>query len=64
MRRLRMPWNMKGGRLVCRWIEFEEKCEPFSVVDRLRPSYNPGNQSTRPFTWPSCQAVIGFGKVA
>jgi hypothetical protein len=33
MRRLTMSWDTEGGRLVCRWIE--EKCEPFSIADRL-----------------------------
>ena len=29
MRRLKMSWNTEGDHLVCRWIESEEKCEPF-----------------------------------
>jgi hypothetical protein len=62
MKRLKMSWNTEGGHLVCRWIESEEKCEPSSVADRLRLSYNPGNQSTRPFAWPN-QVVFGFGRV-
>jgi hypothetical protein len=66
MRGLKMSWKTEGGHLVCCWIELKEreKCELVSVADRLRLSYNPGNQSTRPFTWPSCQAVRGLGRVA
>ena len=36
MTRLKMSWNTEGGRLVCRWIESNEreKREPLSVDDR------------------------------
>jgi hypothetical protein len=66
VRRLKMSWNKKGGRLVCSWIELDEreKCESCSVADRLRLSYNPGNHSTQPFTRPGCPGVFGLGRVA
>jgi len=64
MRRLKMSWNTEGGRLVCRWVESKEKCEPFSVAYLLRLSYDPANQSKRPFAWPTSQVLSGFGRAA
>jgi len=45
MRRLKMSWNTERGRLACHWIESSEERGPFSFADRLRLSFNPGNQS-------------------
>jgi len=47
MRHLSMSWYTERGHLVCRWIQLEdrEKCGPFSVGERLRLFYNPGNRS-------------------
>ena len=64
MRALEMSWNTEQGRLVCSWVEsreFEQRGR-LPISNSLRLSDE--NQSTRQFTRPSRQPVLGFGRVA
>jgi len=64
MRALKMSWNTEKGHLVCRWVESQE-FQQWGLLPIPSPSrLSDENQSTRPFTRPSRQPVLGFVRVA